>query len=72
MKTNLEMLDKIVNLNNPKLLMICGKNDIEKIFNINLVSTIALEQQSPTAIFYNRKNENNPPEVPIKWNIIIT
>lgn len=58
MKTNLEMLDKIVNLNNPKLLMICGKNDIEKIFNINLVSTIALEQQSPTAIFYNRKNEN--------------
>ena len=58
MKTNLEMLDKIVNLNNPKLLMVCGKNDIEKIFNINLLSTIALEQQESTAIFYNRKNEN--------------
>ncbi len=57
MRTNLEMLDKIVDLNKTQLLMVCGKNDIEKIFNINLLSTIALEQQESTAIFYNIKNE---------------
>lgn len=58
MKTNLEELDKIINLAPPQLVLISGTNIIEKRFNISLVTDIALRQNIPTALFHNKENVN--------------
>lgn len=58
MKTNLEELDKIINLAPPQLVLISGTNIIEKRFNISLVTDIALRQKVPTALFHNKEKVN--------------
>lgn len=58
MKTNLEELDKIINLASPQLVLISGTNKIEKRFNISLVTDIALRQKVPTALFHNKEKVN--------------
>lgn len=58
MKTNLEELDKIINLDTPQLVLISGTNKIEKRFNISLVTDIALRQKVPTALFHNKEKVN--------------
>lgn len=58
MKTNLEELDKIINLAPPQLVLISSTNKIEKRFNISLVTDIALRQNIPTALFHNKENVN--------------
>lgn len=58
MKTNLEELDKIINLDTPQLVLISGTNKIEKRFNISLVTDITLKQKVPTALFHNKEKVN--------------
>lgn len=58
MKTNLEELDKIINLDTPQLVLISGTNKIEKRFNISLLTDIALIQKVPTALFHNKEKVN--------------
>ena len=58
MKTNLEELDKIINLDTPQLVLISGTNKIEKRFNISLVTDISLKQKVPTALFHNKEKVN--------------
>lgn len=63
MKTEIEELDKILNLQNPQLILITGIEEIEKKFIIDLATKMALKQNIPTALFHNTEIINIKDEI---------